>query len=177
MHVGIEHGTRILQSRLTTTFSNKLIVLRKRRREHTPNPIGIQLQWTSHLFHKLTGLCNQRSASVGDDTCHLHTAPTRPLTHDITVERIENTLMSELQRIHQNRHVFCLPLAQRISTALSSHHLAFPYLGAELVFIAAVTKCTHSVDIKRVLSHTHRVDTFFLLSSLTLAVHTLRICL
>lgn len=42
-----------------------------------------------------------------------------PLPHDITVERVENTLVSELKRLVQDLHVFAALHLSGVSAVLS----------------------------------------------------------
>jgi hypothetical protein len=74
-------------------------ILGENAREHTPNSVCVQFERTANLLDQSACHLDDRRASQAGDPRHLHGMPPCTFAHDVAVERVENALVRELERI------------------------------------------------------------------------------
>ena len=71
--------------------------------------IRVELERDADPLDQLARLLDDHRTRVCDDASHLHRVPARTLAHDVAIERVENALMCQLQRVVQHNSLlgFC----------------------------------------------------------------------
>jgi hypothetical protein len=72
----------------------------------------------THKNQTKSDLGNDVGASETHDAGHLHRVPASAAAHHVAVERVENTLVRQLQRVVQHDHVFDALNFRRIAARL-----------------------------------------------------------
>ena len=94
---------------------------------------------------------------MSDNSSHLHRIPSSSSSHDISIERVQNTFMSQLQRIKQDTQISRIFLFSSIPLPLGLIFLPFPFLHKVFEFISSVSESSHCVNIEWILSHANNV--------------------
>ena len=74
MDVGVQHDAGVRDGDLSTGPSREGEILGERRRQNTPNTVRVELQRSTDLLNKLTGLWAARTVAAGKHT-HKHQGP------------------------------------------------------------------------------------------------------
>mmetsp|Transcript_45059 Transcript_45059/g.73440 ORF Transcript_45059/g.73440 Transcript_45059/m.73440 type:complete len:1173 (-) Transcript_45059:33-3551(-) len=153
VHVLVQHDARVRDVVLLLLLvgGRERVVLRERRGEAAPDPIGVQLQGQPDAVRQLPGHLDDVGPEVRDHAAHLHAVPPAALPHHVPVERVQDALVRQLQRLVQHRAALALP--QRVLTLalLGLVELPDPLLREALVDVAAVAERPHRVHEEGVL--------------------------
>ena len=88
---------------------------------------------------------------------HLHPTPSptnSPFPHDVAVERVEDTLVGQLQGVVEHHQAIGSLGLRRVILLLRLRQLLLPHLGQTFEFVAAITESAHGVHVERVFSLT-----------------------
>ena len=118
--------------------------------------------------------CNDGSTEMSRHSCHLNRSPTCSFSHNITIERIQDTLVCQLKRIVQknqrlrlgNFHGVSLrilspklkdmsPVSLAAFTFFAASFVNFLYLLTKLspiLLISPISECLNSINVKRMFS-------------------------
>src|ERR1700722_8906788 len=79
--------------------------------------------------------------------------PSRAFAHNVTIERVEDAFVCQLERVVNNNHLLRLVDFCNGSTLVNEVvQILLPGFEKPLVFISPVAKSPNSVDVKRILS-------------------------
>ena len=156
--VDVEHhaGVRDADLRLLLVRGGDGEVLREDRREDAPDPVGVELERLAELLDERARLLDDVGAGVRHDARHLHAVPPRALAHHVAVERVEDALVRELERVVQRAHRLGLQQRSDVVGLLGLGALLPPLLVERLVLVAAVAERAHRVDVEWVLALARR---------------------
>ena len=83
-----------------------------------------------------------------------HPPTNSPFPHDVAIERVEDTLVGQLQGVVEHHQAIGSLGLRRIVLLLRLRQLLLPHLGQPFELVAAIAESAHSVHIERVFSLT-----------------------
>ena len=95
--------------------------------KHTMPAISMEYQralMETHRQHQVCSRVHVTGCRLNDES----SSRLLPFPHDVAVERVENTLVSQLQRIVQDLHVFAALDLGSVSAVLSCRQFLLPHL-------------------------------------------------
>mmetsp|Transcript_45251 Transcript_45251/g.130668 ORF Transcript_45251/g.130668 Transcript_45251/m.130668 type:complete len:246 (-) Transcript_45251:2155-2892(-) len=157
MHPVVQDAVRVWHLDLFSILHLELVGVREALRQHAPNAVGVQLDRQPHLLAELAGLADQVGACVCNNAGHLHRVPSGTFSHHVSVERVQDALVRELQGIIQQDHVLGLHLLHRVAALFGRLEILRPLLGQAFEHVPTIAEVAHGVDVKGVLPLAHRV--------------------
>jgi len=101
--------------------------------------------------------------------------PPRSLPHDVTVERVEDTLVSELKGIVEDDHRFRFDDFGKRPSRIRLVEILLPVLVETFVGVTTISEGSNGIDVERVLALTDDRFLRFDLRNLLLRVNLLRV--
>ena len=137
-------------------FRLECVLLRERTRKTAPDTVRVQLERHTDIIDELLCHLNNARARERDNSSHFHGVPSRAFSHDVSVKRVQNTLVRELQGIVQRHHIGRFFRLEWVTFLFRRGQSSFPFFIQPFILVPPVTKRSHGIDVKTVLFHANR---------------------
>ena len=114
---------------------------------------------------------------MGNLCGHFHRVPSCSFLHDVTIEGVENDLVSKLKRLIKVHSVLSDFASFQVALFLSLFEFSDPDFDEALELISSVSEITYSVNVERILTHTDCITLELLLLDMNLLVDSLAVFL
>ena len=128
------------------------LTVRERARQHAPDTVRVQLERSPDLLDEFPRHLDDGRARQAGDAGHLHRVPTSALAHYVAVERVEDTLVRELERVVQDDHRLGLDDLGDGTACRRLVEVLLPVFVQSFVGVPAVTEGPDGVNVERVLA-------------------------
>ena len=102
----VEHSTRVRHAKWLPVPTAERKIFRKCAWQHAPYTIRVELKRPSNTVDKFLRHLDNRRTRKTRNSSHLHRVPACSLAHHISIERVQNALVCELERVIQHNHLF-----------------------------------------------------------------------
>lgn len=131
---------------------HEVLTVGERARQHAPDTVRVEFERSPDLLDEFPRHLDDGRARQAGDAGHLHRVPTSTLAHDVAVERVEDTLVRELERVIQDDHRLGLDDFGDGTACGRLVEVLLPILVQTFVRVTAVTEGPDGVDVEGVLA-------------------------